>query len=122
MRDQLGCLQTDAFNAHGVLVAGARKTGSDISASASNAHDGVSSSSESIGGVVITYASLVCIVGQMVRTKAKQVGSPLKTNATLVCPVSVGSSFEWFLVEEGVVIFVDGKEFMVKKNGYGISK
>ena len=53
----------------------------------------------------------------MVRTKAKMVGSPLKTSASLICTVSIGSSFEWFLVEEGVIIFVDGEEFMVKKDG-----
>jgi hypothetical protein len=117
MRDQLGCLQTNAFNAHEVLTTNARKDGEDIVSSASNIHEEVVSECELISGIVKTHASLVCLVSQMVRTKAKMVGSPLKTSASLVCPVSVGSSFEWFLVEEGVVIFVDGKEFMVKKNG-----
>lgn len=117
MRDQLGCLQTKAFNAHEVLTTNARKDGEDIVSSASNIHDGVFSDCELVSGLVITHASLVCLVSQMVRTRAKMVGSPLKTSASLVCPVGVGSSFEWFLVEEGVVIFVDGKEFMVKKNG-----
>lgn len=117
MRDQLGCLQTKAFNAHEVLTTNARKDGEDIVSSALNIHEEVVSECELISGIVKTHASLVCLVSQMVRTKAKMVGSPLKTSASLVCPVSVGSSFEWFLVEEGVVIFVDGKEFMVKKNG-----
>lgn len=117
MRDQLGCLQTTAFNAHEVLVTHARKEGEDIESSASSIHDTLVSDCELVSGLVNTHASLVCLVTQMVKTKARMVGSPLKTSASLVCPVSVGSSFEWFLVEEGVVIFVDGKEFMVRKNG-----
>ena len=117
MRDQLVCLKTKAFNEHEVLSTSARKEGEDIVSSASNIHDGVVSDGELVSGLVNTHASLVCLVTQMVKTKAKMVGSPLKTSASLVCPVSVGSSFEWFLVEEGVVIFVDGKEFMVRKNG-----
>lgn len=117
MCDQLGCLQTKAFNAHEVLSTSARKEGGDIVVSALSIHDEVVSDCELVSGLIITQASLVCLVSQMVRTKARMIGSPLKTSASLVCPVSVGSSFEWFLVEEGVVIFVDGKEFMVKKNG-----
>lgn len=117
MRDQLGCLHTKAFNAHEVLSTSARKEGGGIVVFALNIHGKVVSDCELVSGLVITQASLVCLVSQMVRTKARMVGSPLKTSASLVCPVSVGSSFEWFLVEEGVVIFVDGKEFMVKKNG-----
>lgn len=117
MRDQLGCLQTTAFNAHEVLSTHAMKEGEDIESSASNIHDGVVSDGELVSGLVITHASLVCLVTQLVRTKARMVGNPLNTSASLVCPVSVGSNFEWFLVEEGVVIFVDGKEFKVLKNG-----
>lgn len=117
MRDQLGCLQTKAFNAHEVLTTSARKEGSDMVATASNIYDDVVSDCELVSGLVNAHASLVCLVTQMVRTKARMVGSPLKTSASLVCPVSVGSNFEWFLVEEGVVIFVDGKEFKVLKNG-----
>ena len=117
MRDQLGCLQTKAFNAHEVLSTSAKKEGEDIASSALSIHDALVSDCELVSGLVITHASLVCLVSQLVKTKARMVGSPLQTSASLVCPVSVGSSFEWFLVEEGVVILVDGKEFMVKKNG-----
>jgi hypothetical protein len=117
MRDQLGCLHTKAFNVHAVLSTDARKEGSDVITSSFNTHDDVISECELVSGLVITHASLVCLVSQMVRTKARQVCNPLKTSASLVCPIGVGSSYEWFLVEEGVVIFVDGKEFKVLKNG-----
>lgn len=117
MRDQLGCLQTKAFNVHEVLSTSAKKESGDIIVSSHNANDNVMSDCELVSGLITTYASLVCLVSQLVRTKAKMMGSPIVTSASLVCHVGVGSSFEWFLVEEGVVIFVDGKEFMVRKNG-----
>lgn len=103
MCNQLRCLQTEAFNVHEVLYTHMSKEGQDIVSSASNIHDGIVSDGE--------------LVIQLVRTKAKMEGNPLKTSALLVCPVGIGSSFEWFLVEEGVIIFVDGNKFKVLKNG-----
>lgn len=117
MYNQLRCLQTKAFNAYEVLLTNARKGNEDITSSALNIHGEFISNCKLISGLINTYANLVCFVSQMVRTKAKMAGSPLKTSASLICTVSVGSSFEWFLVEEGVIIFVDGEEFMVKKDG-----
>lgn len=48
---------------------------------------------------------------------ASRHSSVVVASASLVCTVGRDSLFEWFLVDEGILIFVDGKKFKVLRNG-----
>lgn len=114
MYNGLGCLQAWATNAHSNIVADASKDSGIVYASAINNNNPIVSYSKRNNDVISTSSRRN---DKDVETNSILLSGIVITTASLVCSVGKDSTYEWFLSEEGIIIFVDGKKFKVLRNG-----